>query len=83
MKCADVSLESCPCSGILGHCLFDRVEPSCFPDALLVDINCIMYLQSEFSFLEPERNQQSQTKDSTVTTRKAVRRPMPKLDAQR
>ncbi|XP_010136390.1 PREDICTED: TIMELESS-interacting protein [Buceros rhinoceros silvestris] len=32
---------------------------------------------------EPEGNQQSQTKDSTVATRKAVKRPMPKLDAQR
>ncbi|NXI34435.1 TIPIN protein, partial [Galbula dea] len=32
---------------------------------------------------EPDGNQQSQTKDSAVSTRKAVKRPMPKLDAQR
>ncbi|NXG33018.1 TIPIN protein, partial [Dromaius novaehollandiae] len=32
---------------------------------------------------EPDGNQQSQTKDSSVTTRKAVRRPIPKLDAHR
>ncbi|NXD78523.1 TIPIN protein, partial [Halcyon senegalensis] len=32
---------------------------------------------------EPEGNQQSQTKDSAGATRKAVKRPMPKLDAQR
>ncbi|XP_075362503.1 TIMELESS-interacting protein [Mycteria americana] len=32
---------------------------------------------------EPDGNQQSQTKDSAVATRKAVKRPMPKLDAQR
>ncbi|NWR63591.1 TIPIN protein, partial [Bucorvus abyssinicus] len=32
---------------------------------------------------EPDGNQQSQTKDSTAATRKAVKRPMPKLDAQR
>uniref|UniRef100_A0A8B9QP74 TIMELESS-interacting protein n=1 Tax=Apteryx owenii TaxID=8824 RepID=A0A8B9QP74_APTOW len=32
---------------------------------------------------EPDGNQQSQTKDSSVTTRKSVRRPTPKLDAQR
>ncbi|NXC66389.1 TIPIN protein, partial [Anhinga anhinga] len=33
--------------------------------------------------LEPDGNQQSQTKDSAVATRKAVKRPIPKLDAQR
>ncbi|NXJ40768.1 TIPIN protein, partial [Ciconia maguari] len=32
---------------------------------------------------EPDGNQQSQTKDSAVATQKAVKRPMPKLDAQR
>ncbi|NXG70666.1 TIPIN protein, partial [Baryphthengus martii] len=32
---------------------------------------------------EPDGNQQSQTKDSAGTTRKVVKRPMPKLDAQR
>ncbi|KAM6257725.1 LOW QUALITY PROTEIN: TIMELESS-interacting protein [Porphyrio hochstetteri] len=32
---------------------------------------------------EPDGNQQSQAKDSAVAVRKAVRRPMPKLDAQR
>ncbi|XP_062439643.1 TIMELESS-interacting protein isoform X2 [Rhea pennata] len=32
---------------------------------------------------EPDGNQQSQTKDSSVTIRKSVRRPIPKLDAQR
>ncbi|NWW95933.1 TIPIN protein, partial [Rhynochetos jubatus] len=32
---------------------------------------------------EPDGNQQSQTKDSAVTTQRAVKRPMPKLDAQR
>nr|XP_013801903.1 PREDICTED: TIMELESS-interacting protein isoform X1 [Apteryx mantelli mantelli] len=32
---------------------------------------------------EPDGNQQSQTKDSSVTMRKSVRRPTPKLDAQR
>ncbi|NWQ79880.1 TIPIN protein, partial [Columbina picui] len=32
---------------------------------------------------EPDGNQQSQTKDSAVATRRAVKRPMPKLDAQR
>ncbi|XP_061451113.1 TIMELESS-interacting protein [Rhineura floridana] len=32
---------------------------------------------------EPEGNKLSQTKDSSVTTRKAVKRPVPKLDAQR
>ncbi|NXW43337.1 TIPIN protein, partial [Nyctiprogne leucopyga] len=32
---------------------------------------------------EPDGNQQSQTKDSAVAPRKAVKRPMPKLDAQR
>ncbi|NXY70877.1 TIPIN protein, partial [Glareola pratincola] len=32
---------------------------------------------------EPDGNQQSQTKDSAVSSRKAVKRPMPKLDAQR
>ncbi|NXO04193.1 TIPIN protein, partial [Rhinopomastus cyanomelas] len=32
---------------------------------------------------EPDGNQQSQTKDSAVTTRKAVKRHIPKLDAQR
>ncbi|NXW85760.1 TIPIN protein, partial [Alopecoenas beccarii] len=32
---------------------------------------------------EPDGNQQSQTKDSAVTIRRAVKRPMPKLDAQR
>ncbi|NWX18350.1 TIPIN protein, partial [Aegotheles bennettii] len=32
---------------------------------------------------EPEGNQQSQAKDSAVAPRKAVKRPMPKLDAQR
>uniref|UniRef100_A0A8C0EM17 TIMELESS-interacting protein n=1 Tax=Bubo bubo TaxID=30461 RepID=A0A8C0EM17_BUBBB len=32
---------------------------------------------------EPDGNQQSQTKDSAVATRKSVKRPMPKLDAQR
>ncbi|NXX84280.1 TIPIN protein, partial [Urocolius indicus] len=33
--------------------------------------------------VEPDGNQQSETKDSAVATRKAVKRPMPKLDAQR
>ncbi|NXF46401.1 TIPIN protein, partial [Oceanites oceanicus] len=33
--------------------------------------------------VEPDGNQESQTKDSAVATRKAVKRPMPKLDAQR
>ncbi|XP_018769553.1 TIMELESS-interacting protein isoform X1 [Serinus canaria] len=32
---------------------------------------------------DPDGNQQSQTKDSAVTTQKAVKRPRPKLDAQR
>ncbi|XP_068266042.1 TIMELESS-interacting protein isoform X2 [Nyctibius grandis] len=32
---------------------------------------------------EPDGNQQSQPKDSAVAPRKAVKRPMPKLDAQR
>ncbi|XP_009679456.1 TIMELESS-interacting protein isoform X1 [Struthio camelus] len=32
---------------------------------------------------ETDGNQQSQTKDSSATTRKAVKRPIPKLDAQR
>ncbi|XP_074012885.1 TIMELESS-interacting protein [Numenius arquata] len=32
---------------------------------------------------EPDGNQQSQTKDSAAAPRKAVKRPMPKLDAQR
>ncbi|NXV48308.1 TIPIN protein, partial [Uria aalge] len=32
---------------------------------------------------EPDGNQQSQTKDSAVAPQKAVKRPMPKLDAQR
>ncbi|XP_010115135.1 PREDICTED: TIMELESS-interacting protein [Chlamydotis macqueenii] len=32
---------------------------------------------------EPDGAQQSQTKDSAVATQKAVKRPMPKLDAQR
>ncbi|NWS69216.1 TIPIN protein, partial [Crotophaga sulcirostris] len=32
---------------------------------------------------EPDENQQSQPKDSAVAPRKAVKRPMPKLDAQR
>ncbi|NXN75286.1 TIPIN protein, partial [Himantopus himantopus] len=32
---------------------------------------------------EPDGNQESQTKDSAVAPRKAVKRPMPKLDAQR
>ncbi|NWY59354.1 TIPIN protein, partial [Chionis minor] len=32
---------------------------------------------------EPDGNQQSQEKDSAVAPRKAVKRPMPKLDAQR
>ncbi|XP_066052029.1 TIMELESS-interacting protein isoform X3 [Chamaea fasciata] len=32
---------------------------------------------------DPDGNQQSQTKDSAVTTRKAVKRPRPRLDAQR
>ncbi|NXU81719.1 TIPIN protein, partial [Oreotrochilus melanogaster] len=32
---------------------------------------------------EPDGNQQSQTKDSAVAPRRAVKRPMPKLDAQR
>ncbi|NXL30767.1 TIPIN protein, partial [Glaucidium brasilianum] len=32
---------------------------------------------------EPDGNQQSQTNDSAVATRKSVKRPMPKLDAQR
>ncbi|NXL06877.1 TIPIN protein, partial [Mesembrinibis cayennensis] len=36
-----------------------------------------------FSLLDPDGNQQSQAKDSAVATRKAVKRPMPKLDAQR
>ncbi|XP_068815064.1 TIMELESS-interacting protein isoform X3 [Struthio camelus] len=34
-------------------------------------------------FKETDGNQQSQTKDSSATTRKAVKRPIPKLDAQR
>ncbi|NXO84470.1 TIPIN protein, partial [Sitta europaea] len=32
---------------------------------------------------DPDGNQQSQTKDSAVSTQKAVKRPRPKLDAQR
>ncbi|NXU63991.1 TIPIN protein, partial [Horornis vulcanius] len=32
---------------------------------------------------DPDGNQQSQTKDSAVTTQKAVKRPRPRLDAQR
>ncbi|NXT94213.1 TIPIN protein, partial [Anhinga rufa] len=36
-----------------------------------------------FVLLDPDGNQQSQTKDSAVATRKAVKRPIPKLDAQR
>ncbi|NXL41913.1 TIPIN protein, partial [Podilymbus podiceps] len=32
---------------------------------------------------EPDGNEQSQTKDSAVASRKVVKRPMPKLDAQR
>ncbi|NXH15229.1 TIPIN protein, partial [Bucco capensis] len=32
---------------------------------------------------EPDGNQQSQTKDSAAATRKTLKRPMPKLDAQR
>ncbi|XP_026711860.1 TIMELESS-interacting protein isoform X2 [Athene cunicularia] len=32
---------------------------------------------------EPDGNQQSQTKDSAVATRKSLKRPIPKLDAQR
>ncbi|KFQ08528.1 TIPIN protein, partial [Haliaeetus albicilla] len=37
----------------------------------------------EWAQANGDGNQQSQTKDSAVTTRKAVKRPMPKLDAQR
>ncbi|XP_068059627.1 TIMELESS-interacting protein isoform X2 [Anomalospiza imberbis] len=32
---------------------------------------------------DPDGNQQSQTKDSAVTTQKAIKRPRPRLDAQR
>ncbi|KAF1409051.1 TIMELESS-interacting protein, partial [Spheniscus magellanicus] len=37
----------------------------------------------EWAQANGDGNQQSQTKDSAVATRKAVKRPMPKLDAQR
>ncbi|XP_013801904.2 TIMELESS-interacting protein isoform X2 [Apteryx mantelli] len=38
---------------------------------------------AEWALANGDGNQQSQTKDSSVTTRKSVRRPTPKLDAQR
>ncbi|XP_040456386.1 TIMELESS-interacting protein isoform X2 [Falco naumanni] len=38
---------------------------------------------AEWAQTNGDGNQQSQTKDSAVATRKAVKRPMPKLDAQR
>ncbi|XP_075015840.1 TIMELESS-interacting protein isoform X2 [Calonectris borealis] len=37
----------------------------------------------EWAQANGDENQQSQTKDSAAATRKAVKRPMPKLDAQR
>ncbi|NXR03409.1 TIPIN protein, partial [Sagittarius serpentarius] len=37
----------------------------------------------EWAQANGDGNQQSQTKDSAVATRKAIKRPMPKLDAQR
>ncbi|XP_068815061.1 TIMELESS-interacting protein isoform X2 [Struthio camelus] len=38
---------------------------------------------AEWALANGDGNQQSQTKDSSATTRKAVKRPIPKLDAQR
>lgn len=36
-----------------------------------------------FSLLDPDGNQQSETKDSSAAARKAVKRSVPKLDAHR
>ncbi|NXK09445.1 TIPIN protein, partial [Herpetotheres cachinnans] len=61
---------------------FPPLPPPASPgrdDVEWAQANAVCY----FFLLEPDGNQQSQTKDSAVATRKAVKRPMPKLDAQR